>query len=220
MPAAMTFTSLLNDLKSYLERGGALDTTVESQLPVLINDAEREIAKDLKVQGFITNVTSSLVIGTSVYQKPDRWRKTISMEFGTKDIDTNPDNNVRNFIYPRDYEYCRMYWPDPTQTDIPQYYSDYDYYHWLVVPTPVAIYPWQINYYQLPPLLDDTNQTNWMTDIIPTTLRYRVLMEAAPFLKDDPRIQTWQGLYTQSVQGLTGQDMQKIVDRTTTRGSA
>ncbi len=198
-----------------MERGGVLDPTVQAQFPVLINDAEREIAKDLKIQGFINNVTSNLTIGTSVYQKPDRWRETISMEFGT-----GTGNNTRNFLYPREYEYCRFFWPDSTEKDIPLFYADYGYFNWLIVPTPVALYPWQINYYQLPPLLDDTNQTNWLTDIIPTTLRYRVMMEASPFLKDDERINTWKSLYQESVAGLTGQDMQKIIDHTSTRSGA
>jgi hypothetical protein len=137
------------------------------------------------------------------------------MEFGT-----GTGNNTRNFLFPRGYDYCRTFWPDSTQRDIPLFYADYGYYNWLIVPTPVAAYPWQINYYQLPPLLDDTNQTNWLTDIIPTTLRYRVMMEASPFLKDDERINTWQSLYQQSIAGLTSQDLQRIIDHTTTRSEA
>lgn len=216
MATTLTFSSLISDLQAYLERGTVLDSTVYNQLPRLINDAEREIAHALKVQGFLTNVVSSLVAGTSVFVKPDRWRQTVSMEFGT--VGENPAvKNKRNLLYPRMYEYCLMYWPDSDVRDVPEFYADYDYYHWLIVPTPVATYPWQINYYQLPPLLDAGNQSNWMTEIIPTTLRYRVLMEASPFLKNDERVATWQPLYQQSIDSLTSEDLGKIVDRTTTR---
>ena len=47
MPTAMTYNSLLNDLRAYLERGATLatDPTVYEQLPQLINMAERRLAR-------------------------------------------------------------------------------------------------------------------------------------------------------------------------------
>jgi hypothetical protein len=215
MPVAMTFNSLQNDIRAYIERGSAPDVTVFAQIPTLINDAEREIARKLKIQGFIANVTTAFAAGSSVYPKPDRWRETISMEFGT-----GLTQQLRKIIYPRVYEYLRVYWPDPTQTAPPEFYADYDYLHWLIAPTPDLIYPWQINYYELPPLLDNTNQTNWLTNYAPTTLRFCTLLQTAPFLKNDERVPVWQQLYQESLQSLGGEDLQKIVDRTSTRQGA
>lgn len=215
MAEVTTFTSLQTDMRRYLERGEVTDETVYLQLPRLINLAEREIAKRLKIQGFINNLTSSLVAGTSTYAKPDRWRETISMEFGTGE-----DNNERRLIFPRSYEYCRNYWPNSNLREVPEFYADYNYSWWLIVPTPVAIYPWQINYYQQPPYLDAVNQTNWLSDFAPSTLLYRCLLEATPFLKNDARIPTWEKMYESSIQSLSGEDLQKIIDRTTTRQEA
>jgi hypothetical protein len=215
MATSMNFSSLLVDLRRYLERGSAVDTTVFEQLPRLINNAEREIARDLKIEGFITNVISSLSAGVSTYLKPDRWRETISMNFGT-----GTDQNTRVSLYPRSYEYARTYWPNSSDTDTPEFYSDYDYTHWLIVPTPIIDYPWEINYYQLLPLLDDVVQTNWLTNFAPTTLLYRCLLECTPFLKNDDRIPVWQGIYAQSRAALNGEDLQKILDRTSTRQEA
>src|SRR6267154_4819030 len=128
MPTAMTFNSLLADVQAYIERGTAVDPTVLNQLPTLINDAEREIARELKIQGFIAAVTSVLTAGTSVYAKPDRWRETISMNFGNG----TPGNFViRTSLYPRAYEYCRQYWPNEALTALPVYYADYNYSNWL-----------------------------------------------------------------------------------------
>jgi len=72
MPTAMTYNSLLNDLRAYLERGATLatDPTVYEQLPQLINMAERRLARELKVQGTINVVNSTFIIGDSVYAKP------------------------------------------------------------------------------------------------------------------------------------------------------
>lgn len=212
MATALTFTSLQEDMRRYLERGALVDTTVYEQLPRLINLAERSIAQEMKFQGFINVVVSALVAGTSVYQKPDRWRETVSMNFGTGD-----DSNTRQSIFPRSYEYSRYFWPNSATQDVPLFYSDYDYEHWLITPTPNAAYPWEIVYYQQPPLLDDANQTNWLTDYAPNALLYRALLEATPFLKNDDRIPVWQAMYGQSMQAINVQDLQKIVDRAATR---
>ena len=226
MPTSMTFTSLTADLQSYLERGTVLDTQVYNQLPRLINLAERAIATKLKIQGFISPVTSSLVAGTSVYQKPNVWRQTVSMNFGVND-----DNNLtitqnkRVQLYARSYEYCRQYWPDSNITDStltlqPRFYADYDYTHWLIAPTPFINYPWEINYYQQLPLLDASNQTNFLTDFAPNCLLYRVLLECTPYLKNDERISVWEKMYMEQLGDLEKQDVQKIVDREATRSKA
>lgn len=215
MATAMTYTSLKEDIRRYLERGQPSDTSVYEQIPSLVNLAERDIARKLKIQGFINVVTSTLVQGVSTYQKPDRWRRTVSMEYGA-----GVTGNRRVSIFARDYEYCRNYWPDSDSQATPEYYSDYDYQHWLVVPTPDADYPWQIIYYEQPPYLDDSTQTNWLTEYAPQALLYGSLTQAEPFLKNDERLGVWKGLYAEAVNDLNVEDLKKILDRNTTRQEA
>lgn len=215
MAQTMTFTTLKEDLKRYLERGSVSDPVVYEQLPRLINLAERRIARELKVQGFIRAVTTFLAAGTSVLDKPDRWRDTISMNIGTGD-----GFNIRKFLLTRSYEYLRSYWPDESQQDEPLFYGDYDYEHWLISPTPNAAYPLEILYYELPPLLDDSVQTNWLTDFAPQLLLYGALLEATPFLKADERIPVWQSMYDRAAAMLNGEDLAKIIDRSATRKEA
>lgn len=210
MPTAMTYTSLLNDLRAYLERGATLatDPTVYEQLPQLINMAERRLARELKVQGTINVVNSTFNTGDSVYAKPDRWRETVSMFVGT-----GVNNDTRLEIFPRSYEYCRVYSPNPTVTGTPRFYADYDYNHWLIAPTPSAAFPYEILYYELPPLLDDTTQTNWYTEFAPNILLYASLLEATPFLKNDERIPVWENFYNRALAALNGEDKRQIEDR-------
>ena len=210
----MNYASLLVDLRRYLERGFTLadDPYVYEQLPRLINMAERRIARDLKIQGFIVAVNTTLSIGVSTYAKPDRWRDTISM--------TTKSGNTVTPVLTRSYEYCRNYWPDDTQTGQPQFYADYDYLHWLVVPTPNAAYDLEVLYYELPALLDDTQQTNWLTDYAPNLLLYGALLEATPFLKNDDRITTWQNFYQSAANALNTEDLKKILDRDAVRTDA
>lgn len=210
MPTAMTYNSLLNDLRAYLERGATLatDPTVYEMLPTLIGMAERRLARELKIQGTVNVVTTALIAGQSVYDKPDRWRETVSILIGT-----GTGNNTRSEVFPRAYEYIRSYWPNPTTTGTPRFYADYDYSHWLIAPTPSSALPMEILYYELPPLLDDANQTNWFTEYTPNALLYATLLESAPFLKNDERIATWEGFYNRTVAALNGEDIRQISDR-------
>ena len=214
MPTAMTFSSLETDLRQYLERGTSVDPTVFEQIPRLINLAERDLARALKIQGFINVVTSVMAIGTSVYAKPDRWRDTVSINFGVG------ATQIRTPLFPRSYEYCRMYWPDEDLTAQPQFYADYDYNNYLFSPTPEAAYPFELLYYQLPPLLDAINQTNWSTDYAPNALLHGALVQASRFLKNDERVPLWQSTYERDLQLLNGEDIQKIIDRSSNRREA
>jgi len=207
MAYTMTFDSLQEDIRSYLERGFTEETDklVYNQIPRLINMAERRIARELKIQGFTRAVNMSVEQGKSVYKKPDRWRDTISMAYGGVSLFT------------RSYDYLRSYWPVPEEEAPPRYYADYDYDHWLIAPTPDSSGVAEVLYYELPRLLDDEAQTNWLTDHAPNLLLYGALLEATPFLKNDERIQTWQMMYDRAAQALNGEDLQKIMDRNAMR---
>jgi hypothetical protein len=217
MAETMTFTTLKQDVSRYLERGATLETdpTVYEQIPRLINLAERKIARELKVQGFINVVTGTMAAGQCVYQKPERWRDTVSVNVGTGVGYTD-----RQIIYGRAYEYITTYWPNRDSTDTPRFYADYDYSNWIFAPTPDAEYPFEVLYYELPPLLDDETQTNWLTEYAPQLLLYATLLEATPFLKNDDRIPVWQSMYDRAAEMLNGEDMMKILDRSAVRKEA
>jgi hypothetical protein len=214
MATTTTFTTLQQDIRRYLERGFTLasDAIVYEQIPRLINLAERRIARELKVQGLINVVTSAMQPGLAVYPKPDRWRTTVSFNYGI-------DNQYQQ-LFPRSYEYVRSYWPNRDETGVPLFYADYDYNNWIVSPTPDQAYPFEVLVYQLLPLLDDANQTNWLTEYAPQVLLYASLLEATPFLKNDERIGVWQQMYDRSAQALNGEDLSKILDRSARRTEA
>lgn len=210
MSYTLTYSSLLDDVRRYLERGftAESDQLVYEQLPRLVALAERRCARELKVTGFIRAVSTPLSAGVAVYLKPDRWRDTVSMT-----VNNRP-------IHARSYEYLRSYWPDEAQTGTPEFYADYDYQHWLLVPTPVAGLTLEVLYYEQPQFLDEANQTNWLTEYAPDLLLYGTLLEAAPFLKNDTRLATWQALFDRAAGALSNEDLKRIVDRTAIRNEA
>jgi len=203
MPAyMMTYDNLASDIEKYLER---TDTVTVEKIPTFIGLAEQVLAADLKFLGNLTVATSTMVLGEAIIDKPARWRKTVSMNV-TVDGQRNP-------ILLRKYEYLREYWPDPADQDVPLFYCDYDYTHWLVAPTPDDDYAYEVLYYERVQPLDSSNQTNWFTQYAPQALLYGSLLQAMPFLKNDERIPMWQQQYAAIVNTLKTEDVSRIGDR-------
>ena len=134
-----------------------------------------------------------------------RWRKTVSMNV-----------TVAGKRYPvllRTYEYIREYWPSPTDEDVPKFFCDYDYEHWLIGPTPDAAYNYEVLYYERVQPLDSSNQSNWFTQYAPQALLYGSLLQAMPFLKNDERMPMWQGNYDHIIEVLKAENITRAADR-------
>jgi len=200
----MTYDSLVSDIQLYLER---TDTVTVDKIPTFIMLAEQVLATDIKFLGSLTVATSTMVLGDPVIDKPARWRKTVSMNVTV--------NGERSPIFLRKYEYLREFWPNTSETDVPLFYCDYDYTHWLVAPTPAAAYTYEVLYYERVQPLDSTNQSNWFTQYAPQALLYGSLLQAMPYLKNDDRIPMWQSQYNAVVQALQNEDLTRVGDRQT-----
>lgn len=202
MAAVMTYTSLAADIESYLER---TDTATVDKIPTFIMLAEQVIASQIKFLGNLTVNESTMVQGNPVIAKPARWHKTVSMNVTVA--------GVKSPIFLRKYEYLREYWPEATNEDIPKFYADYDYTHWLIAPTPADAYTFEVLYYERVQPLDISNQTNWFTEYAPQALLYGSLLQAMPFLKNDERMAMWRAEYDLIINTLKTEDLQRIGDR-------
>ena len=200
--AVMTYDSLVEDISSYLER---TDESTLAKIPTFIMLAEQVIASQIKFLGNLTPMQSTMTANQPIIDKPARWHKTVSMNVTVA--------GEKRPVLLRKYEYLREYWPNPTETDVPAYYADYDYTHWLVAPTPASNYTFEVLYYERIQPLDSSNQTNWFTIYAPQALLYGTLLQAMPFLKNDERIPMWQAQYDAIMQTLKQEDIQRIGDR-------
>lgn len=202
MAVSMTYSSLYDDISSYLER---TDAATLAKIPTFIMLAEQILASEIKFLGNLTVNQSTMVAGDPVITKPARWRKTVSLNVTV--------NGSRQPVFLRTYEFMRQYWPDEAQQDVPKYYGDYDYTHWLVVPTPAAAYDFEVMYYEEVQPLDATNQTNWFTQYAPQAMLYGSLLQAMPFLKNDERMPLWRAEYDKIVAQLKTENIQRLGDR-------
>ena len=200
--AVMTYDSLVNDIQTYLER---TDQQTLDKIPQFIMLAEQIIAAEIKFLGNLTVATSTMVISENVIPKPARWRKTVSMNVTVA--------GQRQPVLLRTYEYIREYWPDPTATDAPLYFCDYDYEHWLIGPTPALGYNYEVLYYERVQPLDSANQSNWFTQYAPQALLYGTLLQAMPFLKNDERMPMWQSNFDRIIEVLKTENVTRAADR-------
>lgn len=205
MAESLTYTSLVTDVEAYSER---TDTNFVSQIPRFVMLAENKIASELKILGFQEPVTGVIAPNANTLSKPTFWRDNISFNITLA-------TGERVELLPRAYEYCRNFWPNPTLTAQPRFYSDYDANNFLIVPTPDVQYNFELLYYARLQPLDITASTNWMTRNIPQTLFYAVMIEAQTFLKNMEKTQYWQGLYDRSMSAVNGENQKHMSDRTT-----
>jgi hypothetical protein len=211
----MTYTSLVNQVISYLDREG--DVATSEQIPNFIYQAQQRLALACKTIGLESYVVGVFIPGQSVYQKPANWRRNISMNVGS-----GAGFNTRNPVLLRTYEFLRSYTPnsaDVTKRALPQFYSDYGFSNYLVAPTPDQAYPYEYAFLKLPDPVTDINQTNWWTNFAPQVLLNATLLEAMYFLKDDDRIQVYKAATDEGIQLINTQDDMRIVDRSSARQS-
>lgn len=83
------------------------------------------------------------------------------------------------------------------------------------VPISDSSYTAELVYYAKLSKLSDSNTTNWLLTASPDIYLYGALMQAAPYLKDDARIDTWSQMYLTALQ-----DLQTADDRGSTSGGA
>jgi hypothetical protein len=199
----LTYDSLVETVLQYLERS---DDSTREQIPTFITMCEFEIAQQIKTLGQLQVAESVLESGNPVVPKPARWRKTVSFNVVV--------DGKREPVLLRKYEYIKNYWPDSNETNLPLYYSDYDYEHWFVGPTPDQAYEFEVLYYERISPLSSENQTNWLTQNAPNAMLFGTLLQAMPFLKNDQR-QIFQQKYDQSMTMLRTEDVSRIGDRQT-----
>jgi len=199
----MTYDSLNSTVLQYLERS---DAATREAIPTFITLCEFEIAEEIKTLGQLNVATATMTASNPVLQKPARWRKTVSMTITTAS-GSQP-------VLLRKFEYLKNYWPNVSETDVPLFYSDVDYDHWYLAPTPDQDYSFETLYYERIEPLSSSVQTNWLTRNAPNAMLYGTLLQAMPFLKNDQR-QIFQQKYSEAIAALKTEDTTRVGDRQT-----
>mgnify|MGYP001052830850 CR=1 FL=1 len=202
----VTYDSLKSDIETYVDRH---DSEFVSQIPRFIMMCENRLASELRGLGLLRFVTGSLTLSDPTLPKPVRWRETVSFSLTI--------SGKQHFLFPRSWAYCKQYHQEITGNAQPMFYADYDYEHFYLAPTPDIAYSFELAYFERPEPLSDTMQTNWTTRYFPQLIIYGSLLEAAPYLNNPEKLQTYQTLFDRAVQSFMKEQGLRLTDSAVTR---
>jgi hypothetical protein len=138
-------------------------------------------------------------------QVPNNWLETLRFNI------TSGATKKLDYVGPEDMLQKRELNNDAT--GVPQYYTQIGE-AMEVFPTPSGEFPMQLAYYERIPSLSDSTTYNWLLQDEPDVYLYGTLVQSAPYLLDDARMQVWATLYENALMSL-----QKASDDTRFGGS-
>lgn len=217
----MNYITLFNQIIAYANKIDSVDFS--NAIPFFISMGQQRIWRELRTLGYerveeIKNFTH----GSAIIDKPANWVETISIVYAR--IDSLFTKSI--VLFPRSYEFCINYWPnadDSNDSNPPLFYADRQkqqqggagtpYEAIFISPTPAKDFKYQLTYLQRVDLISPDHQTNVLTNYYPDLLFYSCFLEALIYLKDDPRMQVYQGLYQQALASANELTKDRYTDR-------
>lgn len=186
--AITNYSELKTAVSTWLNR-----SDITSRIPEFITFAESGIGRDVRVRQMEKRATAS--ISTEYVDMPTDF-------ILQRNIQLNTTNQCRLKFYTP--EQMDMYNPSQT-TGQPKVYSIIGT-EFQFKPIPDTTYTAEIAYFARFSSLSGDSDTNWLLTNQPEIYLYGALLASAPFLEDDPRIQTWAALYANAVESINKQD--------------
>lgn len=183
--ALSTYAELKASVADWLNR-----SDLTSAITDFVSLAEGQMERTLRTRQMIVRATASFT--TEYSATPDNF-----LEARTFKLDTNP-------VTPLQFETI-----DSLDSLLTQYTSSGKPKFFgivgaqiRVVPVPDSSYTGELIYYSKLSKLSDTNTTNWLLTQAPDVYLYGTLLQAAPYLQDDARVQVWASLYRAGIEEL------------------
>lgn len=195
--ALTTYAELKTSIGDWLNRSDL--TTV---IPDFISLAEAQIERTLRTRQMIVRSNESF---TAQYgDLPSDFLETKSLKLTS----TNPQTPLSFLtIDALDAEASKY-----TASGKPRFFGVVGS-QFRIVPTPDGTYTTELTYYAKLAKLSTSNTINWLLTASPDVYLYGSLLQAAPYLQDDARIQVWATLYERALN-----DLQVADDRGSTSG--
>ena len=212
-----TYDGLVTAIQEWTNRN---DTVFISNIPLFISLAEQQFFIDCSTLGNEIYVTGNFNENSGIVPKPAMWGQTLTFSF----LDDNDNVHVLERV---PYEYIRTFIPNntsinpsygsftsDTNTLLPQYYTDYGYNYFLISPTPLSAYAYEIAYYQKIEPLSSTNQSNWITQYAYDCLFWLCLDKAFRFIDNTVDADIYLNKGMERIQALITYNQGRIFDRT------
>jgi len=197
--ALTTYTELKTSIGDWLNR-----SDLTTAIPDFISLAEAQIERTLRTRQMIVRANASF--DAQYGAVPSDFLETKSLKLTS----TNPQTPLQFLsIDALDNEAANY-----TASGKPKFFGVVGG-QFRIVPTPDANYTTELTYYAKLTKLSSSVASNWLLSSSPDIYLYGSLLQAAPYLQDDARIQTWATLYERALN-----DLQTADDRGASSGGA
>lgn len=186
--ALSTFAELKSSIADWLNRN---DLT--SVIPDFISLTEAQMNRSIRHWRMEKRVETTL---DEQYENlPSDFMETLEL--------TLTDGDMLTLISTADMQRRKR---DSVTSGKPKYYrvssDQFEFY-----PAPDSSYTLSLQYYGKTPALSDSNTSNWILEYAPDLYLYGSLLQAAPYLGEDARIQTWGTLYASALEAIEQENM-------------
>jgi hypothetical protein len=197
--ALTTYTELKTSIGDWLNR-----SDLTSVIPDFISLAEAQVERTLRTRQMIVRANASF--DAQYGAVPADFLETKSLKLTS----TNPQTPLQFLsIDALDNEMTKY-----TASGKPKFFGVVGG-QFRIVPTPDSNYTTELTYYAKLTKLSSSVASNWLLASSPDIYLYGALLQAAPYLQDDARIQTWATLYERALN-----DLQTADDRGASSGGA
>ena len=207
MANVTTWTGLIAAVAQWCNRN---DPDFLDNIPVFISLAEQEMFIDLSTLGNEVYAIGNFSAGNGTVSKPSDWGKTLTFSY----LDANGRITV---LQRASYEMIRNYIPKQSANPIantPRYYTDYGYDQFLISPTPLAAFKYEIAYFNKITPLGINVETNWNSMNAYDPLFYNTLDKAYRFLDNLQDAEMFKNLYLARIEAYKTYDQNRRYDRT------
>ena len=186
------YSDLQSTIADYLAR-----TDLTTQIPLFIQLAENRLRRDLRIRPMLKVVTTPTTAGDPTVALPSDF-----LEMRDLHIESSP---IQTLVYQNPSNFYRNTKASTADSGAPKFYtamgSEFQF-----APIPDSAYTLKMVYYASPSYLSSSVSSNVFLANTPDLLLYASLGEAEPYLLNDARIVTWQGLYDRGLNSLTVSD--------------
>ena len=184
--AITNYTELKSAVADFLNRD---DLT--SVIPTFISLAEAQMQRVIRHHKMMQR--SEAEIDTRYFALPSDWAETVRFH-------VIGDRTYRLELTSLD-DMLQLRQANGNPTGIPTHFAHVGE-QLEVYPTPSGTFDVELLYFKDIPALSDSNTTNWLLTDYPDVYLYGALMQSAPYLDDDQRMQVWSTLYGNAVQSI------------------
>ena len=182
--ALATYSDLQATVASVLDR-----TDLTAIIPDWVTLAEANLARDVRHWRGISRATTAF--DTPYTALPTDWLATIRVHL------SNAGQGYRALALMGTDEMERRRAQVADTAGVPAFYAHLGD-EIEVWPTPTGSYTGELTYYAKPAALASAS-VNWLLTHAPDAYLYGTLLHSAPYLRDDPRLAVWAGLYGEAV---------------------